>query len=670
MNLRWKLDRVRAMSAAEITYRTGLEFRTWVERAGLRRMRVPVPRGRAGRPWVHPLPSGFDISRYTRAADRVLAGTFTIFALHDAELGFPPNWNTDPLTGVAAPMIYGRSIDYRDTRLVGNIKYLWEPNRHLELVALAQAWHLTREPRYLDGFRTLLESWFEQCPYPSGPNWTSSLELGLRLVNWSVAWQLLRGDESPLFESAEGDSFRQRWLASVFQHCQFIAGRLSRHSSANNHLLGELLGLYVAATTWPLWPTSEDWRRSAHRNFERELLMQVSTDGVNREQAVWYHHEVADMLLIALLVGRANGDELSVDVARTLERMLEFIAALMDCAGNVPAWGDSDDAVMIRFDPDRKASVFRSLLATGAVLFERAEFAAKAVNFDDKSRWMLGDQAQHRFQTLVPNAHDVTPRREFACGGYFILGEQFESPEEVRIVADAGPLGYLAIAAHGHADALALTLSAGGKEMLVDSGTYAYHTDRPWRDYFRGTSAHNTVRVDGVDQSVAAGNFLWLRHARAVSERFESSRELDQFVGSHDGYRRLGDPVLHRREILYRKGVAELEVVDRLTCAGRHAVEVFWHFAPECSAVIDSGAATVTNDATRMRITWSPGLSAGLRRGESAPPLGWVSRRFDVREPTWVLVLSCAIDGDWECRTQFKVEIRGPASGGDSSPSP
>ena len=108
------------------------------------------------------------------------------------------------------------------------------------------------------------------------------------------------------------------------------------------------------------------------------------------------------MLLIALLVGRANGDELSVDVARTLERMLEFIAALMDCAGNVPAWGDSDDAVMIRFDPDRKASVFRSLLATGAVLFERAEFAAKAVNFDDKSRWMLGDKRSTVSRLLSP----------------------------------------------------------------------------------------------------------------------------------------------------------------------------------------------------------------------------------------------------------------------------
>jgi hypothetical protein len=419
-----------------------------------------------------------------------------------------------------------------------------------------------------------------------------------------------------------------------------------------------------------MWQPCGKWRHSARQELQREAIVQVHEDGVNREQGIWYHHEVADMLLIALLVARANGEALSVQVEQSLERMLEFVAALMNCAGNVPAWGDSDDAVIVRFEPNREASVFRSLLATGAVLFGRADFAAKAQSFDDKSRWMLGDEARQRFQALLGQVHDVEPRREFARGGYFILGEEFDSPREVRVVADAGPLGYLSIAAHGHADALALTLSAGGREMLIDPGTYAYHTERAWRDYFRGTSAHNTVRVDGVDQSVAAGNFLWLRHARAVCERFASSRELDHFIGSHDGYRRLRDPVIHRREIVYRKGVAELEVVDRLTCAGHHAVEVFWHFAPECSAVIDGSTVTVTNGATRMRITWSPGLSARLRRGDTAPPLGWVSRRFDVREPSWALVLSCAIDGDWECRTQVRVEIRGPASGGDGSPSP
>ena len=64
-----------------------------------------------------------------------------------------------------------------------------------------------------------------------------------------------------------------------------------------------------------------------------------------------------------------------------------------------------------------------------------------------------------------------------------------------------------------------VTLSAGGREMLIDPGTYAYHTQRPWRDYFKGASAHNTVRVDGLDQSVSGGNFLWTRHARARCER-------------------------------------------------------------------------------------------------------------------------------------------------------
>ena len=83
---------------------------------------------------------------------------------------------------------------------------------------------------------------------------------------------------------------------------------------------------------------------------------------------------------------------------------------------------------------------------------------------------------------------------------------------------DAGPLGFLSIAAHGHADCLSLLLSVSGKELLVDPGTYCYHTEREWRDYFRSTAAHNTVRVDGVDQSQIAGAFLWAEKAEASVE--------------------------------------------------------------------------------------------------------------------------------------------------------
>ena len=130
------------------------------------------------------------------------------------------------------------------------MKYVWELNRHPQLVTLAQAWRLTRDARYAEACRALLDSWITQCPCPIGINWTCSLEPALRLLNWSAAWHLLGGEDSPLFAGNDGAAFRARWLTSVWQHCRFVAGYLSRHSSANNHLLGELLGLYAGAATW------------------------------------------------------------------------------------------------------------------------------------------------------------------------------------------------------------------------------------------------------------------------------------------------------------------------------------------------------------------------------------------------------------------------------------
>ena len=73
------------------------------------------------------------------AAERVLAGRYSFFDLEDCDLGDPPQWNRDPLTHRVAATRRASAIDYRDERVVGNIKYLWEANRHLHLVTLAQA---------------------------------------------------------------------------------------------------------------------------------------------------------------------------------------------------------------------------------------------------------------------------------------------------------------------------------------------------------------------------------------------------------------------------------------------------------------------------------------------------------------------------------------------------
>lgn len=630
------------MGVRELVYRTRGLLHVKLESLRARQHFVcPAPVNSEGPHWVHlPDRQDLDCPSIESAADQVLAGRFDIFAMHGAHLGFPPQWLRDPKTGRVSPLLFGKAMNYRSEELVGDIKYLWEPSRHLQLVTLAQSFSLTGDERYAAGARTMLDSWFDQCPYPLGVHWTSSLELAVRLVNWSVAWQLLA--TSSIFQGESGEAFRRRWLDSIYLHQRFIASHFSRHSSANNHLFGELMGLFVAAVSWPCWSESAKWRVQAQRELEAEALKQNAPDGVNREQAIWYHHEVADMMLLAGLTARAASIDFSPGYWKRLEAMLGFVASLMDFAGHVPMIGDADDAVMVRFVPRHDFNVYRSLLASGAVLFSRADFAHKAGVFDDKSRWLLGNNAGTRFrelrqQTVSSVADVLASSQSFPEGGCFVMGDRIGLSDEIKLNVVAGPLGYLSIAAHGHADALAFTLNVAGHEMLIDPGTYTYRTSDGWRSYFKGTSAHNTVRVDGQDQSVSGGSFMWLRHARARCELFEVNPDLDRFVGSHDGYRRLGDPVTHRREIRLDKPARIVEIFDTLECQDSHEVEVHWHFAELCNVAIEPDSFLVRQGNVQLRLSLTGiDFEAECVVGQVSPPLGWVSRNFDfkVRSPT------------------------------------
>ncbi len=104
---------------------------------------------------------------------------------------------------------------------------------------------------------------------------------------------------------------------------------------------------------------------------------------------------------------------------------------------------------------------------------------------------------------------------------------------EIWCRCDGGPHGYLAIAAHAHADALSIEVRCGGVDILADPGTYCYFGEPEWRRYFRSTVAHNTLELDGEDQSLSGGPFLWLRHApaRTVEVVTTDDGEMHALVG-------------------------------------------------------------------------------------------------------------------------------------------
>ena len=279
--------------------------------------------------------------------------------------------------------------------------------------------------------------------------------------------------------------------------------------------------------------------------------------------------------------------------------------------------------------------------------------ASQVRALDDKARWLFGAEADARFAALDAEKTRLPLRQAYPEGGYYVLGCEFETPNEIRVVADAGPLGYRSIAAHGHADALSFTLSAGGREFLIDPGTYAYHTQERWRQYFRGTAAHNTVCIDGLDQSEQGGNFLWLRKARAGCSLWLSSAHKDSFEGWHDGYLRLEDPVKHRRLIELDKKARRLLVEDTLEMEDEHEVELAFHCAEHCRVDPVEGGYVLEQEGVVLKILLPANGEARLYRGSLSPMAGWVSRSLDRREPAPTILWKARLAG----RTLLRTEI-------------
>ncbi len=580
-------------------------------------------------------------------ADQWVAHRASFLGLQAVSLGTCINWHRDYGSGVVAPQRYSESINYRDAAVAGDVKNIWELNRHHQLVllALAQVW--SGNVRYEQELLAQLTSWREQNPFMYGLNWKSPLESAMRLIAWAQVVGLLTEQERVQ------RFFRQDMRTTLYEHQYVLRTFFSKHSSANNHLIGEMAGLYVGSVVWPWYRESGAWRAFARQSLIDEMERQVEEDGAGRERATEYQLFILEFFLLAGTLGQAIGEPFPPHYWERLRRMLTLLAVMGDRAGHLPVFGDGDGGQVVWLPETLGARAeSRIRLARDSV----GAVADDTVVPDLRAVLSLWGQSPADIP-LAPVKVPLRRLQSFPQGGYYVLSSHRGAEHECLVVVDAGPHGLGPLYAHGHADALSFWLSYGGYEFVVDPGTFCYFGNEDWRSYFRSTAAHNTVRVDGVDQSVAQGRFLWGPVARCQVERTDETETSIDFEASHDGYHRLSDPVTHRRQLSLSKTSAALAITDQLDCRHAHQVELFFHFSETCEVTaLGSGHFALVNGDRQLCLEVDSQLIPELYRGSEQPIAGWVSPHFGVKSPSFTLVAR----GEITDSTQFCSRIFAP----------
>ncbi|MBU1307031.1 MAG: heparinase II/III family protein, partial [Alphaproteobacteria bacterium] len=379
----------------------------------------------------------------------------------------------------------------------------------------------------------------------------------------------------------------------------------SRFSSANNHLVAELAGEFVLAHALG--------RRhaGAWEHLLAELDKQILPDGAGAEQTPTYAAFTAELVLVAALVARDAG----VDLPAASKERLMALAHFIDWIGPGASFGDNDEGQVLTsaHEADYPASVASAIVGfTGGVPVGEPA--------DDFRALLLGAPMQ---SAAAPSGLMTFPNGGLSVWRGAIDGHQ------VNLRFDHGPLGYLSIAAHGHADALSVCLDIDGQQVLVDPGTYLYGSGGPWRSWFRTTPAHNTLNIAGQSQSIMSGAFNWSHKAQAHLRSSSASADWS-LSAEHDGYlRRFG--VTHQRAV--RRDANTIAVQDRLIGPARDA-EIVFQLAPELTAQADGNVVLVSRAGVPLLSIALPSADFTVAAGGDTPGQGgWVSTRFGIKAP-------------------------------------
>ncbi len=610
----WFYYRLKTMSVPEIFFRLKQQIQYKLHRKEMGIIAKPVKTSYINH--ILPIPAAIPIIR--------LPFVFTVFHQPVDYINIS-NWHQDFISGKEFPKIYCFNINILNEKY-GSAKVVWEYNRLQFLTYIALQYRVTKEVCHLQAFQRIVTSWIDDNPYLVGVNWYSNIEVSLRLITWFLCWEII--DMQLAKENTDFARFvEEKWLPAIYQHCTYAYRFPSRYSSANNHLISEYAGLFIASSLWK-FKESEQWNEYAKKGLEKEIIVQHSENGINKEEAAEYIQFITDFFFLAYIVGQNTGNHFSAAYSDKLNQIFTYIANLLDCKGHFPQYGDEDDGRCFILDFSANFNNFQSLLTSGAIIFKDANLKAKSNGFDLKNYLLFGQEGKATFDSISFIPFSETSK--FYPEGHFLF-RKTAGASEIYMHVDAAPLGYLSIAAHGHADALSFVLHIDGEPVFIDSGTYTYHTEPEWRKYFMGTLAHNTIRINKTNQAFISGPTMWLQHYKTNIKEARRSDTEDLLEASHDGYTQFG--ATHTRKIVFDKLNNVITIRDTIQKNNEEEIliELPFHFHPD--VVLYSVTANifelVTKSNTKVYIMIDSKLKSVLVCGNTLPDItGWYSSSF------------------------------------------
>lgn len=570
-------------------------------------------------------------------ADRVCRHEFEFLGrrlIYDGEV----DWHYDPTTGYRWPSSHYSEIGTH-TGITGvDIKTLWELARFQHAVPLAQGWLLTGNERYAQEYCQQIQSFLEANPRERGIHWLCAMELGLRAVNLAVSFQVFRHSES--FDLGALKAL----LKLMLTHGLHIERNLEySHRVTSNHYLSDLLGLLWIGLAFPEFKQSKRWVRFASRELRAEMRKQVYRDGADWEASTGYHALVLEIFFYAYLFCRRAGVEVSSEQWQSLEKMFEYVRGYLRPDLNAPLLGDCDDGRVLIWKR-RPTADHSYLLAMGALLLNDSKFKLKGVSAEE-AFWVFGSDAFRGYDAMPQATEQVSVA--FPDSGLYVMRSHSD-----YCAVDCGEVGIAGRGSHGHNDALALELVAGGRPFLIDLGSYVYTADPQARNRFRSTAYHNTVRVDGEEQNRIYPEMLFVigNEARPRVTKWQTCAEYDLLECEHYGYARLSDPVVHRRRVRFEKRRRRWRVEDEFTGSGAHCYEFFFNYDPEVTLTCHGLAVEASNKEARLTLRPDSDVALNLQllEREASPSYG-------VKRPSRAVVYVARAAAPFKCGFEIRV---------------